>query len=323
MDGSTSTAQQRLRTAGPNPRVRLAFFGSPEFAVPSLQALLTAGLRPALVVTQPQRPAGRGLKDSLTPVHRFATELGIPCLTPRRLTTDPDLAEQLRGLDVAVVAAYGNLIPADLLALPTHGFLNLHPSLLPRYRGATPIPAAIVSGDETTGVSLMVLDAGLDTGPLVAQASLPIPADATTATLTRQLAALAATLLVDSLDAYINGTLSPHPQDDRRATLTKPLTREDGRLMWNASAAQLERQIRAFNPWPGTFTTWHGQTIKILAARCRPDAGPPGQVFPTPPLRVACGQGALELLLVQFPSGRPMSGDAALAGRPLLGARFD
>lgn len=324
MGRSPSTAPNDSPTDAPDPPLRVAFFGSSDFALPSLRALVGAGVAPLLVVTQPDRPAGRGLTPQPTAVRRTAVDCGLPVVSPSRLEGDHAFRQRLRALDLdaVVVAAYGNLIPADWLRLPRRGFVNLHPSLLPRYRGATPIQTAIRNGDAVTGVTLMVLDAGLDTGPIVAQASVPIPADTTTPALSARLADAGAALLLENLPRYVRGDKGVEPQDDTGATITKPLTRQDGQIDWSQSASAIDRQVRAFLPWPGTWTLLAGHPLKVLATRVRPETMAPGRTSEQPPLRVGCGQGSLELLAVQFPAGKPLSGRAALTGHRLLGRQL-
>lgn len=301
----------------------LVFFGTPRFAVPTLERLLFAGYRPT-VVTQPKRPTGRGLNPRPSPVAEAAAAAGLTVLAPDRLDQAPALTSRLAAVPAAVVVAYGRWIPEPLLRLPANGFLNLHPSLLPRYRGASPIPAAILNGDTETGVSLIVLDNQLDHGPIVAQRTVHLEPAETAASLAERLSRLGAELVVASLPGYLAGQHRPRPQNDAQASFTKTLGRLDGQIDWRHPAAVIERQLRAYTPWPGAWTLINDQPLKILAARVSHQAteGPPGSVQPRLPLTVSCGQAGLELLTLQFPGGRPLKAAAAVHGHALLGQRF-
>jgi methionyl-tRNA formyltransferase len=295
---------------------RLVFAGTPEFAVPSLAGLLAAGYTPALVLTQPDRPAGRGQQPQAPPVKRLAEEHGLPVAQPERLA---DVRETLEGLkpEVMVVVAYAHRIPYWLLTLPPMGVLNVHASLLPRYRGASPVAAALLNGDVETGVSIMRLAEGWDTGPVFRQRRLPIQPDDTTGSLTAKLARLGAELLVEVLNLRVRGMITPARQDESQASYAPRLSKEDGRLDWTKPAERLAREVRACSPWPGTFTTWQGKLVKVLAARPLPesDAGAaPGTVLPE--LRVACGQGELALERVQLEGRRPVDAGEFLRGQP-------
>ena len=305
-------------------RVRTVFLGSGAFAVPSLRAL--AG-RPEIeliaVVTAPPRPAGRRHEPNPTPVDHAARELGIePVLTPTRLR-DPEAIEAVlaRSPDLAVLADYGQIVPAALLEMP-HGALNLHPSLLPRHRGATPVPAAILAGDHATGVTLMRMDAGLDTGPIVAQTRWALDGDETAPELEMDLANEAAQLLSRSLEAWLAGELEATPQPSEDATLTRPLRREDGRLdPWTRTAAELERQVRAYQPWPGSFVDTPLGRLVIRAAAVEPAdiAGEPGSVDAR---GLLTSDGRLRPVDVQPAGGRPMRWDDYVRGRPaIVGSR--
>jgi len=298
--------------------MRLVFMGSPEFAVPSLQAL--ARIHQVVgVVSQPDRPAGRG--RTLTPpaVKVAALGLGLTVFQPARLR-DLDATERLVAWapDLIVVAAFGQILRQPVLDLPRFGCLNVHASLLPRWRGASPVQAALRAGDPTTGITIMRMDAGMDTGAVLAQASLPVEDSDTGGTLTARLAPLGASLLIENLPAYFEGDLSPMLQDERLTTLAPLLKKDDGRLDFTLGAAELERQIRAFDPWPGTFLDWQGRRIGILRARAvRAPHLPVGGLaevagFPA----VGTSEGAL-VLEVLLPSGRrAIPGDAFLRGAP-------
>lgn len=286
--------------------------GSPDFAVPALQALHGAGHTIAAVYCQPPRPAGRGQAVRRCPVHVAAEALGLPVRTPARLRRDEaaQAAFAALDLDAAVVAAYGLILPPAMLAAPRRGCLNIHASLLPRWRGAAPIQAAILAGDAETGVTIMQMDAGLDTGPMLLRESVLITETTTAAELHDTLAALGARLILRVLGA----PPQPVPQPDAGATYAPKLSREDGHLDWQEDAAALARRVRALNPWPGTFSLLDGAPLKILAAATEPGTGAPGAVLDEA-LLVAAGTGALRLLRVQAPGRAPLDAAAFLRGR--------
>lgn len=298
--------------------MRVAFFGSPEFAVPTLEALATT-YQVVGVVTQPDRPAGRGRNLTPPPVKMAALRLGVPILQPARLRDPAATAAVARWEpDLIVVAAYGQILRPDILALPRHGCLNVHASLLPRWRGAAPVPAAIRAGDPHTGITIMRMDAGMDTGGILAQVSHPIHATDTSASLLDRLAPLGATLLMQALPGYLKGELSPAPQDESRVTLAPRLTKEDGRLDFTLPAEELERQVRAYDPWPGTFLEWDGRRLAVLRAAVAGDSSAAvGAVSRRGTLPVVgTSRGFLVLEEVQ-PSGRKaLTGDAFLRGTP-------
>lgn len=303
---------------------RVVFMGTPEFAVPTLAAL--AGQYDVVgVVTQPDRPAGRGRKLAASPVKEAALARGLPLLQPRMLHTS-EAFEQLAAWhpEMIVVAAFGQLLRPEVLDLPPHGCLNIHGSLLPRYRGAAPIPAAILAGDEVTGVTIMRMDEGLDTGPILSQAELPIALDDTTGLLTSRLADLGAGLLLETLPRWLSGQIAPQIQDETLATYCRALTKDDGQMDWRRSASYLDRQIRANDPWPGAYTWWQGQRLKVLRARPRPGwrgGGQPGKVVKTEAgICVVTGEGLLELVDVQPAGKHPMPALAFARGqRDLVG----
>ncbi len=294
--------------------MRLAFLGSPEFAVPALRALHAAGHAIAAVYCQPPRPAGRGQAVRRAPVHEAAAALGIAVRTPARLRGDAEAQAGFAalGLDAAVVAAYGLILPAPMLAAPRRGCLNIHASLLPRWRGAAPIQAAILAGDAESGVTIMQMDAGLDTGPILLRAAVPITGATTARVLHDQLAALGARLILRALAE----APPPVPQPAEGVTYAPKLTRADGRLDWRQDAATLARRVRALNPWPGTFAGLAGETLKVLAAVAEPDGAgaAPGTVLDDR-LLVAAGEGALRLTEVQAPGRAAMDAAAFLRGR--------
>ncbi len=298
--------------------MRTVFLGSPAFAVPILEALADATSVQG-VVTQPDRPAGRGRSLRPPPVKQAAQRLGLPILQPG----DPHVPEVLARLgewlpDVLVVAAYGKILRPSLLEQPPFGCVNIHASLLPRWRGASPIQAAILSGDPATGVTIMRMDEGMDTGPILSQQALPILPAETGGELSFRLALLGAELLVQTLPSYVAGTLIPRSQDPAQATTTRLLTKADGEIDPGQPAEVLARQVRAFHPWPGTYLTWDGRRVSVHEARVV-DAppGPPGRVSRTPlgPL-LSTSEGGLLLEVLQPAGSRPMSGPAFLRGYP-------
>ncbi len=271
--------------------------GSPDFAVPALRALHAAGHTIAAVYCQPPRPAGRGHAVQRAAVHVAADALGLTVRTPARLRHDraAQAAFAALELDAAVVAAYGLILPQPMLDAPQHGCLNIHASLLPRWRGAAPIQAAILAGDAETGVTIMQMDAGLDTGPILLREAVAIgPAD-TTGSLHEVLAGVGARLILRALAENPPSV----PQQDAGATYAPKLAREHGRIDWSRDAAAIERQVRAFDPWPGTFTMLHGGMLKVLAVELADGEGAPGTVLDDH-LRVACGAGAVRLCRLQL-----------------------
>jgi methionyl-tRNA formyltransferase len=321
---------------GADKPVRVLFMGTPDFAVPSLRALAvnaapgkvwSAGLQLAGVVTRPDKPSGRGKQVIYSPVKQVALDAGVAVYQPGPLRRAEAL-DQLGSLapDVIVVAAFGQILPPEVLKLPRFGCLNVHASLLPRFRGAAPITAAIVSGDVETGVTLMLMDEGLDTGPMLARRAMAIGAEETGGQLFQQLATLGANLLVEALPRWLAGEITPEPQDDALATLTRPLRKDDGRLDWTLPAVQLARHVRAYNPWPGAFTSWDGHLLKVWQAQALEDGDgrAPGTCYMTGEtvaerrLCCACGQGALALDVIQLEGKRALPSADVLRGHPAL-----
>jgi methionyl-tRNA formyltransferase len=306
---------------------RIVFMGTPGFAVPILQ-MLADHLTVVGVFTQPDKPAGRGQRLAAPPVKLFAQERGLSIFQPRTLR-DQAVQAQLAALepDVIVVAAYGLLLPKAVLDLPPRGCVNFHASLLPRYRGAAPIPAAILKGEAETGITLMRMDEGLDTGPMIAQVVIPIRADDTTGTLTARLAELGARMAVEVLPHWIAGDITPQPQAESRATFAPKLNKAEGRLDWSDSAIVLDRRVRAFSPRPGTFTTWNGKLLRVLSVRLAnhpsEKAGEP-ELHTTPGLVVKAGNNIsvvtgdrpLRLLEIQLEGRRAMSAQDFARGQP-------
>lgn len=294
---------------------RVVFMGSPEFAVPSLRAL-TREYRVVGVVTQPDRPAGRGRALKQPAIKLEAGAQGLPTIQPNKLT-EPSAIQQIRAWapDVIVVAAFGQLLRREMLDLPEHGCINVHASLLPRWRGAAPIQAAIAAGDVESGVTIMRMDEGLDTGPMIAQGRVPIDPRDTGGSLADKLARLGADLLPVALRGYLSGALVPQPQDPAKATKAPLLKKEDGHLDPLLPASVLERRVRAFNPWPGAFMRLDEGSLKVHRAHALPAQHPPGlrlEVDGKPALGTA--QGVLVLDEVQPSGKKPMSGEDFLLG---------
>jgi methionyl-tRNA formyltransferase len=292
--------------------LRIVFAGTPDFACPSLDVLI-ARRPPIAVLTQPDRPAGRGRRRTASPVKQRALAANLDVMQPERLRGDGAVADlRARRPDLLVTAAYGLLLPRDVLALPRLGCWNLHASLLPRWRGASPIQQAILAGDERTGITLMQMDAGLDTGDVILQRATPIERDESAGELHDRLAALAADVLSDALQRLDAGTLpEPRPQDETGATHAPMIRKSDARLDWRADADVLARQIRAFNPWPVAHGEIDGERVRVFRARAvAADAGdiPPGRPVTgrghPDRIRIACGRGQLELLELQAPGRR-------------------
>jgi methionyl-tRNA formyltransferase len=308
--------------------VRIVFMGTPEFAVPSLEELVLDGHQVAAVYTQPDRPAGRGLKPSPPPAKRAAIRLGLPVLQPASLKTAA-AAGELADLkpEAIVVAAYGQILPPAVLEIPGFGTVNVHPSLLPRHRGASPVAAAILAGDGFCGVSIMLLDAGLDTGPVLTRAQIPISAGDTTGSLEGKLALLGASLLAEVLANWPGG-LQPRPQDEAGATYSGTIAKETGKIDWRQPAVTIWRQVRAYQPRPGAYTSWQGKRLKILATAPLQEASTarPGQVVDLRPSRkaafaVATGEGLLGVIRLQLEGKQPMAAAEFRRGqRQLVGA---
>jgi len=312
--------------------MRLAFAGTPEFASTALARLHAAGFDVALVLTQPDRPAGRGLKLSPSPVKAFAQEHGIPVAQPRSLRLDgkyPDDAAQAREalaaarIDVMVVAAYGLILPQWVLDLPSRGCLNIHASLLPRWRGAAPIHRAIEAGDSQTGITIMQMDAGLDTGDMLLVEAVAIGPDETTATLHDRLATLGGRLIVEALELAACGGLKPTPQPVEGITYAHKIDKAEAAIDWSQPATAIERRIRAFDPFPGTTAPLGGETIKLWRAHRVEASGTPGAVLAVTDdgITVACGEGALQLTELQRPGGKRLPARQFLQGHPLAPSR--
>ncbi|MGB7759258.1 MAG: methionyl-tRNA formyltransferase [Bryobacteraceae bacterium] len=289
--------------------MRLAFLGTPAFAVPTLERLVERGHQVLAAVTQPDRPKGRGQALAQSPVKDAALRFGVPVYQPERVKR-AEAVDYLRALapEAMVVVGYGQIIPQSIIDIPPLGILNVHASLLPKYRGAGPIQWAIVNGETTTGVTIMRIDAGLDTGPMLLQAETAIGAGETAADLGRRLSVMGADLLVEALAALAAGSIFPQPQDNAQATYAPMLKKEDGRIDWTRSAVRIHNQVRGMQPWPGAYSTFRGAALHVWRARpVEAAAGhPPGALASIKPLLVACGAGALELVEVQMEGRKRM-----------------
>ncbi len=306
---------------------RIVFMGTPDFAVPSLQALIDAH-EVVGVVTQPDRPAGRKNQLRPSPVKQVALDHGLPVFQPEKIRRSESIEElaQWSDVDAYVVAAFGQILPQTVLDMPRYGSINVHASLLPRWRGAAPIQAVIRAGDTQTGITIMKMDAGLDTGPMLMARSIDIAPDETGASLHDKLAALGAPLLIEALAAYLSGDLAPQPQHDTAATYAPQIKKDEGRIDWQQDAAAIDRHVRAFTPWPGTFCDWQGETLKVIsgAALDKSANAAPGQVVALDEgAGVVCGQGVYRLGSVQRPGRKPTLITDFLRGHPeFLGARL-
>lgn len=307
--------------------MKVAFAGTPEFAAAALEAILAAGFEVPLVLTQPDRPAGRGMQLQPSPVKQVALAAGLPVHQPEKLRTAEQQAPLAEAdVDVLVVAAYGIILPQAVLDLPRYGCLNIHASLLPRWRGAAPIHRAIQAGDAETGITIMQMDAGLDTGPMLIKRREPICADDTTGSLHDRLAQVGAELIVEALTALPAGTLIASPQPTEGVTYAAKIGKAEASIDWTRPALEIERAIRAFNPFPGALASLGGTPIKLWRARAIDAVGTPGEVLLAEGagVIVACGEGALCVTELQKPGARRMPAADFLRGMPIAaGSRFD
>jgi methionyl-tRNA formyltransferase len=300
-------------------KLRVVFMGSPGFAVPSLEYLVLGGYEIAAVYTQPDRMGGRGRSLATSPVKQAALALGLTLVQPESLK-DHEAVKQLAGYkpDIIVVAAFGQLLPKTVLELPKLGCLNVHPSLLPRFRGASPVAAAILAGEAFSGVSIMLLDEGMDSGPVLARAQVPIADSDTTASLGAKLSLVGAGLLGEVLVGWIRGELRPQPQDEAQATYCQPITKDEGEIDWQLSAIDIWRRVRAFYPWPGCFTRWRGKTLKIIEAMpLSPQTNAKaGEVVALDSgFGIGTGDGLLNILRVQLEGKQALSAAEFLRGQ--------
>lgn len=294
--------------------MRLVFMGTPDFSVPALDALVEAGHEVACVYTQPPRPAGRGKKDRPSPVHARADELGLPVRHPASLKSDEAQAEFAAfDTDIAVVVAYGLILPQAVLDAPRQGCLNIHASLLPRWRGAAPIHRAIMAGDTETGVCIMQMEAGLDTGPVLLREAIPIGPEDTTGDLHDRLSDLGSKLIVHALSQLEN--LTPEPQPDTGVTYANKIDKAEARIDWTRPAIEIDQHIRGLSPFPGAWTDVRGERLKLLRSRSTYGSGPPGTHLGQ--FRIACGGGAIEVTEAQKQGKRAMPAEEILRGLTL------
>ncbi len=306
--------------------MRLVFMGTPEFAVPSLEYLLLSHNQVVAVYTQPDKSAGRSVIPVPSPVKRAAEWLGLPVVQPERVKK-PEAVAQLAEFhpDVIVMAAYGQILPRAVLDIPQYGCLNVHPSLLPRFRGASPVASAILAGDEFTGVSIMLMDQGVDTGPVLARAAIVISPGDSTGTLTTKLSLLGARLLQEVLVRWLRREITPQSQNESKAIYCKPIAKEVGEIDWHRKAVEIWRQVRAYHPWPGSYTWWRGKRLKIVAAVPLSDVAEVGRVVvggqASIGFGVGTGGGVLGVSQVQLEGKRVMSAAEFLRGqREFIGA---
>lgn len=309
--------------------MKLVFCGTPQFAVPSLEKLAQAGFDVRLVVTQPDRPQGRGMELAAPPVKQTALKFGLPVVQPEKIKNNEEFRNQLGKIaaDAIIVVGYGRIIPPWMLQMPRFGNINVHGSLLPKYRGAAPIQWAIASGETVTGVTTMKLDEGLDTGDILLQRELEINSDDTAVTIAPRLAMLGADLLIETLHGLEQGSIIPQPQDNSRASLAPILKKEDGLVDFSRTATEIHNRLRGFQPWPGAYTVFRGKILKVVAAR----PAEPAPAIPPAELRmlgekllVGCGGGTtLELIQIQ-PEGKKAIGarDFVSGYRPTAGEKL-
>ena len=304
--------------------------GTPEFAVLPLEQLVADRYQVVAVYTQPDRTAGRGRSLVAPPLKKAALALDLPVLQPNRLR-DSETVAQLASLhpDVIVVAAYGQILPQPVLDIPASGCINIHPSLLPKYRGVSPVPAAILAGDRFTGVSIMLMDRGLDTGPVLTRAQVPVSARDTAGSLMNKLSLIGGQLLCDILPVWVGGGITPQPQDESGASYSGTISKEDGEIDWHLTAVEIWRRVRAFQPWPGCYTRWQNRQLKIIESVPLSAEGAieHGQVLTLTgkeaPFGIGTRDGVLGVLQVQLEGKRAMSAADFLRGqRQLLGARL-
>lgn len=298
--------------------MRIVFMGTPDFSVPALDALIGAGHEVVCVYCQPPRPAGRGRKPRSVPVQARADALGLPVRTPASLKAAAAQADfAALGAEIGVVVAYGLILPQPILGAPPRGCINIHASLLPRWRGAAPIQRAILAGDKETGVTIMQMDAGLDTGPMLAAARAPIDATTTGGALHDELATLGARLVVEALAGLEAGTIAPVPQPEAGVTYAPKIDKAETRIDWRRPAVEIDRQVRAFAPWPGAWFEVGGQRVKLLAGEIVTAAGSgPGTVLDDR-LTIACGDGAIRARRLQRAGKAPADAEAFLRGFPV------
>ena len=309
--------------------MRIIFMGTPEFSVPVLAQLLASDHQVVAVYTQPDRPRGRGRKPLPSPVKQEALEHGLDIHQPANLR-EMVAVEHLASLepDIIIVASFGQILPQQVLDIPASGCLNVHPSLLPKYRGPSPISSAILAGDEETGVTIMLMDTSLDTGPILTQSRVAIEPQDTTGSLTSRLSHVGAKLIIETIPRWINQQLRPRTQDEHVATYTHTVSKQDGKINWHLSAIEIWRRVRAFHPWPGCYTSWHSKILKIIEAipiKLATAKLKPGSVVSLDPefgasVGVVTGEGILGLCKLQLEGRRPLAGAEFLRGqRDIIG----
>jgi methionyl-tRNA formyltransferase len=298
--------------------MRIIFMGTPEFAVPSLKALIESGEEIVAVVTQPDKPKGRGLEVSSPPTKVLAEKYGIPVLQPQKIKTE-EFFNELKKLDpnLICVAAYGKILPKNILDLPSYGCINVHASLLPKYRGAAPINWAIIRGEKVTGITTMKMDEGMDTGDMLLKKEVSIDDEDTGETLSEKLSHIGAELLIETIGLLKEGKLNPIPQDHSQATYASILKKEVGKIDWKKSAEEIRNLIRGTLPWPGAYTTVDNRVLKIYRAKISEGEGRPGEVIKSGSgvLRIATGSGALDVLELQIEGGKRLQTEEFLRGR--------
>lgn len=297
-------------------KLKIIFLGTPEFAVLSLEKLINSEFKPELVITQPDKPVGRHQELKPPPVKKVAINNGLEIWQPESLKNLNSEDNSKFNCDLAIVVAYGKIIPEEILKLPRLGFINIHPSLLPKYRGSSPIQNAILNGDKESGVSLILLDKELDHGPILAQEKIKLTPDETASSLHDKLANLSADLLINAIPEYAQDKIKPQIQDDSKAIFTEQLSREDGQINWQKSANEIERQFRAFHPWPGVYTFWDEQRLKVLDLIKVEHEGKPGEIFvKNDELGVNCQTGAVILKKVQLEGKKAMEINGFIKGQ--------
>jgi len=300
--------------------MKIIFMGTPEFAVPSLRALIESGEEVVAVVTQPDKPKGRGLEIVPPPTKILAEKHRIPVLQPAKIKTEEFFIELKKfNPDLICVAAYGKILPKNILDLPTYDCINVHASLLPKYRGAAPINWAIIRGEKVTGITTMKMDEGMDTGDMLLKKELPIDDEDTGETLSEKLSEIGGKLLIETIRLLKEGRLNPIPQDHSQATYAPMLKKEDGKIDWKKSAEEIKNLIRGTLPWPGAYTNLEGKLLKIYKARLAEDEGKPGEIIKSDSdtLRVATGKGALDILELQIEGAKRLKTEEFLRGRKI------
>jgi methionyl-tRNA formyltransferase len=305
-------------------QTKIIFMGTPDFSVPCLKSLINEA-KVIAVVTQPDKKVGRKQEIIPSPIKQFALKNSLEVFQPAKLKGNTEFINQLKKYepDLIIVVAYGLLLPQEILSIPKFGVINVHASLLPKYRGASPIQTAILNGDKETGVTIMLLDDKMDHGALLAQKTITLTDNDNFTSLHDKLAQLGADLLIDTLPKYLNNELKPIPQDESKATYCQLIKKEDGKIDWNKPAEDIERQVRAFTPWPGAFTDWNGKQVKFIKSKViELQNHKEGEIFKiNDGFAVACGQGALEIIELQLAGKKPMSAKEFLNGyNKIIGA---